>query len=310
MTIAGAVKVRKEHSAVAVVRYSRMASDDNVKVPGTRFGIVSYVSKMAHTCSHDGQGTLRLVPSYSMSAHATCPGALVESGARAQIAMPDVPADTLAGSQYNCDPGRCYAARTDSARDNVRAANVSRTEWTIESMRSAAGRREWESRMIEAYTLAYTFQSRQCLECAPMFRAHISGDFFSPQYVGSFRRVLFHLRATFPTLRAWLVTRSWHAANGALLRAAVASLATAAPDWLVVTASGLAVGQPVSAAQLEAAGMPPGMATNVVVRRADLARAVEAGFGACHAQGGAALGHACGPCTACWNGMPVAYSLH
>lgn len=292
------------------VAESKIRSENQVKVPGTRISIVSHVSKMAHLCEHGAQPVLRLAPSWTLTAHRTCPGAIKRSGNQARIAMPDVASDVLAAAEYNCDYKKCYATRTDAARENVKSANQVRTDWTFDSMRSVAARREWESVMIEGFTKAFEFQARQCADCVPMFRAHIGGDFWSAQYVGSFRRVLFALKERFPRLRAWCVTRSWHAANGELLRASVASLATAAPDWLTVTASGLAVGVPVSAAQLAAAGMPPNMATNMVVRRSDLARAVAAGYGACHAQSADAVGHACGTCTACWDGNPTGFILH
>ncbi len=153
----------------------------------------------------------------------------------------------------------------------------------------------------------------ECADCTAgglRARWHMMGDIFSAPYAELLRHVIWAtLAETFPTLRTWAPTRSWHESVPPRLRAAVDSLATwGAANRVNVSASALTVGATVP----EAVARRYGGASAVAATVADVPRLGRqyAETGACYAQTESPT-HACGDCTACYLvGARVPYIWH
>jgi hypothetical protein len=148
-----------------------------------------------HTCEHDAthprfatvpSTSVRLLtktskmpgPSWSLPAHKSCPRA----------------------NGTICD--NCYAGRGCYRYSNTRNAQNARFAWTVESMRTAAGRTQWIATMVHAIRAA---------GCR-YFRVHDSGDLFSDAYA----QCWFEVCRQLPEIRFWIPTRAWQQPAGPL----------------------------------------------------------------------------------------------
>lgn len=115
--------------------------------------------------------------SFSLTAVVTCPGF------------------DNKGEQSVCK--HCYAQMNAYNLYTTYQAQMLRTEWTKELMKTAHGRAEWVSTLTAAigkYAVKKGF-----------FRGHDSGDFFSIEYIESWIQVVKNL----PHIRFWFPTRSY-----------------------------------------------------------------------------------------------------
>src|SRR5579863_2846039 len=135
-----------------------LTSIRKIKVPGTTVQLLTATSKMPG-------------PSWSLPAHRSCPRA---NG-------------TICDSCYASNG--CYLYRT------TRYAQDVRFRWTVESMRTNEGMRQWVDAMVNAIT---------AVGCQ-YFRVHDSGDMFSVRYAQAWLAVCRQL----PNVRFWIPTRTW-----------------------------------------------------------------------------------------------------
>lgn len=227
---------------------ARRATKRFPTVPGTTVRLLTQTTKMPG-------------PSWSLPAHKACPranGTICES---------------------------CYAGKGCYRYRSTQNAQAVRFDWTVRSMRTAAGRADWVSTMVAAI--------RQ--SGARYFRVHDSGDMFNAPYAECWLEVCQRLS----TVRFWIPTRAWQQPCGVLpvfdpLLAVLRKLA-ALPN-VTVRPSALDFGD-----------LPPvvaGLHAGSTAEYSDLARVRE-----CPApkQGG----H-CGDCRTCWDskGVPVTYRRH
>ena len=131
-------------------------------MPGTRVALLTQTTKMPG-------------PSWSIPAHKSCHRAL--------------------GSI--CD--NCYAGHGCYLYTTTRNAQAVRFAWTVESMRTLAGRRQWTDRM--RYAIERTG--------AEWFRVHDSGDMFSVVYAECWLEIC---RET-PRVGYWIPTRVWQSGS-------------------------------------------------------------------------------------------------
>src|SRR5579872_6258672 len=117
-------------------------------------------------------------PSWSLSAHKAFPRA----------------AGTI------CDS--CYASKGCYRFTSTQAAQSARFRWTVESMRTPAGRAHWIEHMVS------TIRDSGC----KYFRVHDSGDLFNVAYAESWLEVCKSL----PEVKFWIPTRAWQQPNGPL----------------------------------------------------------------------------------------------
>src|SRR5215468_2647692 len=127
-------------------------------VPGTTVRLLTQTSKMPG-------------PSWSLPAHRACPRA----------------------NGTICDS--CYAAKGCYRYSSTQNAQNARFAWTVESMRTAAGRQQWIAAMVAG------IRESGCT----YFRVHDSGDMFNVAYAECWYAVCQAL----PAVRFWIPTRSW-----------------------------------------------------------------------------------------------------
>ena len=134
-------------------------------VPGTTVRLLTKTSKMPG-------------PSWSIPAHKACPRA----------------------NGTICDD--CYASKGCYRWRTTEHAQLARFAWTVESMRTPAGREQWVTYMVAA------IRQSSCR----YFRVHDSGDMFSPAYAESWLEVCRLL----PDVCFWIPTRAWQQPAGPL----------------------------------------------------------------------------------------------
>src|SRR3954454_20846157 len=117
-------------------------------------------------------------PSWSLPAHKACPRA----------------------NGTICDS--CYASKGCYRYSSTQNAQNARFAWTVESMRSPAGRAQWIAAMIAG------IRQSGC----SYFRVHDSGDMFNVAYAECWYAVCQAL----PAIRFWIPTRSWQQPNSPL----------------------------------------------------------------------------------------------
>ncbi len=221
-----------------------------------RFATVpdSKVRLLTHTSKMPG-------PSWSLPAHKACPRA---NGTICQS---------------------CYAAKGCYRYRSTQNAQNTRFTWTVESMRSAAGREHWITTMVEGIRGS---------GCA-YFRIHDSGDMFNVAYAECWYAVCQAL----PGVRFWIPTRSWQQPKSQLpvfdpLVRVLRMMATL--QNVTVRPSALDFG--------DAAPMIAGLDGGSTAAMPDGLRALQ-----CPApeQGGK-----CGDCRVCWDAknLAVSYSRH
>ena len=217
-------------------------------VPGTSVRLLTQTSKMPG-------------PSWSLPAHRACP--------RANGAI--------------CDS--CYAAKGCYQYPSTRKAQDVRFRWTVESMRTPAGRESWIAGMVLAIGSTK----------AKYFRVHDSGDMFNVAYAQCWLEVCRML----PNVRFWIPTRAWQAPKSILpvfdpLLNVLRQLAQL-PN-VTVRPSALDFGD--YAPEVE------GLHAGSTAAMPDVFRARQC---PAFAQGG----H-CGECRTCWDAkdVPVSYSKH
>src|ERR1017187_9431427 len=135
------------------------------RVPNTAVRLLTQTSKMPG-------------PSWSLPAHRACPRA----------------------NGTICDS--CYAAKGCYQYPSTRNAQNVRFRWTVESMRTPAGRSQW----VEHITSA--IRGTGCC----YFRVHDSGDMFNVVYAQAWLEVCRML----PEVRFWIPTRTWQAPKSIL----------------------------------------------------------------------------------------------
>jgi hypothetical protein len=200
-------------------------------------------------------------PSWSLPAHKACPRAC----------------GTI------CDS--CYAAKGCYAYRSTRNAQAVRFAWTVQSMKTADGREQWISTMVDAIR-----RSR-----AQYFRVHDSGDMFSVAYAECW----YATARALPAVRFWIPTRAWQQPSGPLpvfdpLLGTLRKLA-ALPN-VTVRPSALNFGD-----------MPPVVAGLQAGSTAEMPDVFRARQCPAPSQGGR-----CGDCRTCWDArdVPVSYRRH
>ena len=200
-------------------------------------------------------------PSWSLPAHRACPRA----------------------NGTICDS--CYAGKGCYQYPSTRNAQDVRFRWTVECMRTPAGRESWIASMVLAIGSTK----------AKYFRVHDSGDMFNMAYAQAWLEVCRML----PEVRFWIPTRAWQAPRSVLpvfdpLLYVLRQLAQL-PN-VTVRPSALNFGDHAPQVGGLHAGSTAGMP--------DVFRAWQC---PAYAQGG----H-CGDCRACWDSKdtPVSYRPH
>jgi hypothetical protein len=182
-----------------------------------------------------------------------------------------------------CDS--CYAAKGCYRYSSTQNAQNARFEWTVESMRTAAGRTQWIACMVQG------IRQSSC----EYFRVHDSGDMFNVAYAECWYAVC----AALPGVKFWIPTRSWQQPKSVLpvfdpLLNTLCKLATL--PHVTVRPSALNFG--------DAAPIIPGLHAGSTAALTDshLARPCPA-----PKQGGS-----CGDCRTCWDAKDtaVSYSKH
>ena len=235
-------------SSQTCLRRATTLSSRNATVPGTSVRLLTKTSKMPG-------------PSWSLPAHRACPRA---NG-------------TICNS--------CYASKGCYRYSSTKNAQAARFAWTVEAMRTDAGRLTWISTMVEAIRQSGT----------EYFRVHDSGDVFSVAYAQCWLEVCRQL----PNVHFWIPTRAWQQPNGPLpiLDPLLETLRQLAGlSNVTVRPSALNFG--------DAAPIIAGLHSGSTAALADASRAYQC---PAYSQGGN-----CGDCRACWDakGAPVSYCRH
>lgn len=150
------------------------------KVPGTNNGLLSYPTKMP--CS-----------SFSLPAGPACPFAELHALIVA-AANPDLPV-----VMHEAICAKCYAKKGKYIY--AKPSQQARFDWAVRCMRSPEGMDEFVDVMTRAIR-------RECQRMGvAYFRIHDSGDFFSPNYVRAWLRIVRAL----PDIKFWAPTRSYRA---------------------------------------------------------------------------------------------------
>jgi hypothetical protein len=136
----------------------RAATKRNATVPGTTVRLLTQTTKMPG-------------PSWSLPAHKACPRA----------------------NGTICDS--CYASKGCYRYSSTQNAQDARFKWTVESMRTAAGRVQWIAAIVAGISQS---------GCS-YFRVHDSGDMFSVAYAQCWQAVC----RAMPQVRFWIPTRCW-----------------------------------------------------------------------------------------------------
>jgi hypothetical protein len=227
---------------------ARTRQQQPVTVPNTAVRLLTRTSKMPG-------------PSWSLPAHEACPRA----------------------NGTICDG--CYASKGCYQYPSTRNAQAVRFAWTVESMRTAAGRQQWIEHMLCA------IRQSQC----QYFRVHDSGDMFNVAYAESWLAVC----ARLPDVKFWIPTRAWQQPAGSLplfdpLLNTLRQLAQLIN--VTVRPSALNFG--------EHAPVIPGLHAGTTAAMPDVLRARQC---PAYEQGGT-----CGDCRACWDvkDTPVSYCKH
>lgn len=217
-------------------------------VPGTTVRLLTQTTKMPG-------------PSWSLPAHKSCPRA---NG-------------TICDSCY-ADKG-CYRFR------GPRHAQAVRFSWTVESMRTAAGRQQWIQCMVDAIRNSG----------AEYFRVHDSGDMFNAAYAECWLEVC----RAMPRVQFWIPTRAWQQPAGPL----------PVFDPLLDTLRRIAAlpNVAVRPSALNFGDLPPAVDGLHAGSTADIAQTC--GVNHCPAP---SQGNQCGECRACWEEKttPIAYCRH
>lgn len=283
-------------------------------VPGTSTTLVTYAEKLRYTLTND-RGVLRFqsgaptggkaprtmangdtalfqIPSWSIPAMTTCPG-------KVATALDDICSGCLAFGESTKVSATGKVAKRGGryAIEDVKAAQMARFVWTAQSMKTQAGRDAWVDLMTRTI--------RAMTATVKLYRIHDSGDFFSPVYVGMWRKVVRAL----PDVQFWASTRSYHgraAGDGTLLGMAVRGLRSE-PN-VAVRFSGLKVNGPVPTDD-------PVYGTTVVTH--DRHGWLDANGGDVHLCPARTQGNVCGGCVgpsgtvpACFDAVPVAFRYH
>ncbi len=200
-------------------------------------------------------------PSWSLPAHHSCP--------RANGSI--------------CDS--CYASKGCYRFRGTRHAQAVRFRWTVESMRTQAGRQHWIRTIISAV------RDARCR----YFRIHDSGDMFSTAYAECW----FEICRRLPEVRFWIPTRAWQTPAGPLpvfdpLLNTLRKLASL-PN-VAVRPSALNFG--------DQAPVVAGLHAGSTAAMPDAFRAHQC---PAHLQG-----NRCGDCRVCWEekSTPIAYQKH
>src|SRR5215475_8326942 len=143
----------------------RHATKPYAAVPGTTVRLLTKTSKMPG-------------PSWSLPAHKACPRA----------------------NGNICDS--CYASKGCYRYNTTQNAQHARFAWTVESMRTPAGRNAWVEHMVSA------IRDTGC----KYFRVHDSGDMFNVAYAQCWLEVC----RAMPEVRFWIPTRAWQQPAGPL----------------------------------------------------------------------------------------------
>jgi hypothetical protein len=217
-------------------------------VPGTAVSLLTSTSKMPSA-------------SWSLPARKSCPRA---NG-------------TICASCYGCK--NCYRYKT------TRNAQYARFAWTVESMQTPEGRKQWVEHMVGA------IRQSGC----EYFRIHDSGDMFSPVY----SECWYEICKAMPDVKFWIPTRSWQQPCGPLplhdpLLSTLRKLA-GLPN-VTVRPSALNFG--------DYAPAVPGLHAGSTAAMPDVFRAFQ-----CPA---AKQGGMCADCRVCWDekDLPVNYPKH
>lgn len=133
----------------------------------------------------------------------------IEAKKTALLSVPDkmpchsfsLPARTTCPGKLDSDPDDvcfwCYAAGRGNYRwTNTMRAQMARYLWTIDCMKTEAGRDHWVETMVAKIRKT---------EKSGYFRLHDSGDFFNFKYVEMWTRVCRAL----PDIEFWSPTKSW-----------------------------------------------------------------------------------------------------
>jgi len=226
----------------------RSATKRFATVPGTTIRLLTKTSKMPG-------------PSWSLPAHKACP----RSNETICVA--------------------CYASKGCYRYSTTRNAQQARFRWTVESMRTPAGRSDWVECMVGAIT------KTGC----EYFRVHDSGDMFNVAYAQTWLEVCQAL----PAVKFWFPTRAWQQPTGALpvfdpLLSTLHKLAQL-PN-VTVRPSALNFG--------DYAPVVAGLHAGSTAALADISSARQC---PAYAQGGQ-----CGDCRACWDekDTPISYCKH
>lgn len=171
----------------ATRKYS-MPRCSTAKVPGTKYGLLSYPSKMRFTID----GELRQAPSFSLPAGDACPGAVFTAKLRAD--NPIIEGFNNSG-ESTCD--HCYA-KAGLYRMYAGPSQNARYEWVKTLLR--------ENRMDEfVSTMVAAIRKDIARTGSPYMRVHDSGDLFSPNYT----RAWIEICAQLPEITFWFPTRSY-----------------------------------------------------------------------------------------------------
>src|SRR5436189_1463554 len=147
------------------LRHATTRQTRNATVPGTTVRLLTQTSKMPG-------------PSWSLPAHKACPRA----------------------NGTICD--NCYASKGCYRFSITQNAQQARFAWTVESMRTPAGRAAWIAHMVKS------IRDTGC----EYFRVHDSGDMFNVAYAQCWLEVC----RAMPEVRFWIPTHPWQESVGPL----------------------------------------------------------------------------------------------
>jgi len=143
-----------------------------IKIPGTKFNVLSKPSKMRVKV----KDKLQQVYSFGLKAGTTCPGATYNPNHKCTI---------------------CYAQKGHYLYPTSEESRSVRTTWTQESMKTEAGRKAW----IDVLKKAVHWATKN----VQYFRNHHSGDYFSAAYVDAWHAVV----REFPEVKFWNPTSTY-----------------------------------------------------------------------------------------------------